>query len=68
MAGNSTVLSAGRVTVATTGYQTGAILNRLNALIAASNAKDSVAEYSIANNGGGTVSVTSSTLPDTKSL
>ena len=51
MAGNSTVLAAGRVTVSTTGYQTGAILNRLNALIAASNGRDSVATYDLASNG-----------------
>jgi len=45
MAGNSTVLSAGKVTVSTTGYQTGAILNRLNALIATSQGSTSISSY-----------------------
>ena len=64
MAGNSTVLSAGRVTVSTTGYQTSAILNRLNALIAANNSRDSIAAYSLDSNGSGnTVPVASPTVP-----
>lgn len=58
MAGNSTVLSAGRVTVATTGYQTTAILDRLNALITASHGRDSIATYNSGPNGG-TVAVDS---------
>ncbi len=38
MAGNSTVVSTGSATVATTGTQTGRVLTRLNALITSSNA------------------------------
>lgn len=64
MAGNSTVLSAGRVTVSTTGYQTTAILSRLNKLIAASNGRDSIASYNLDSNGGSdTISVPSPTVP-----
>ena len=64
MAGNSTVLAAGRVTISTTGYQTTAILNRLNALIAGSNGRDSVATYDITSNGvTDTVLVPSPSVP-----
>lgn len=64
MASTSTVLAAGAATVTATGFQTGALLDRLNALIVASNAGANVSVYNPAvRDAAGDVLLPSSTTP-----